>query len=190
MRFKKAEFLGSAANPSQYPRHRLPEAALAGRSNVGKSSLVNALTTGAGPARVAKQPGKTRTLNFYRMDDDVVLVDLPGYGYAKAPKAVRAAWGPMIEGYLQGRRELALVLLLVDARHGPTSDDLTMWRWMLEAPVARRAVASKWDKLSRNERSVRLREIREALGEEPLPFSAKTGEGREALFHLLRGLRA
>lgn len=183
--FSEARLLASAAGPADYPRHERTEVALAGRSNVGKSSLINALVPMRRLARVSKEPGKTRTLNFYALDERLCLVDLPGYGYARVSRTLREAWGPMVEEYLRHRPQLKLILVLVDARHGPTADDLEMWAWAKHAPQEALAVATKWDKVKPSQRVRRLREMEAALGGPPLLFSAVTGEGKE---HLIRAL--
>ena len=188
MAFPRAEFLTSAATPEQYPRHRRREVALAGRSNVGKSSFVNALANRKGLAHVSKRPGRTRTINFIALDDALCLVDLPGYGYADVPEEVRASWGEAIETYIASREELVAVCLLVDGRHGPTPDDLAMWEWMKASRLERLVVATKWDKVPSSERRRRLEEIERTLGIRPLPFSARTGEGRDEVERRLRSL--
>lgn len=188
MSFPRAEFLTSAATPSQYPRHRRKEVALAGRSNVGKSSFVNAITNRKGLAHVSKQPGRTRTLNFIALDDALCLVDLPGYGYAKVSEQVRASWGEAIEAYLTGREQLVAVCLLIDGRHGPTPDDLTMMEWLENSSLGRIVIGTKWDKVARSARHRRLREMQSALGAEVLPFSAQTKEGRDEVIKRLRNL--
>src|SRR5690606_24221942 len=116
-----------------------------------------------GLARTAKRPGRTQTLNFYAVDDRLALVDLPGYGYAEVPERIRAAWGPMIEGYLNERSQLHAVILLVDARHGPTRDDVSFWEWLAASRLTPLAVATKWDKLKRSEEARRLKEIKAGL---------------------------
>jgi len=186
MSFPDAEFLTSAVQPDQYPRHRRKEIALAGRSNVGKSSFVNAIANRKGLAYVSKQPGRTQTINFIALDEALCLVDLPGYGYAKVPERIRASWGAIIEGYLSGREQLVAVCLLVDGRHGPTRDDLTMVEWLAHAPYECFAIATKWDKVARGVRIRRLKEIAEALGMEVVPFSAHSGEGKDEVIKRLR----
>lgn len=170
-------FLGSATRPAQYPGPGLPEVALMGRSNVGKSSLINALANRRELARTSKTPGRTQTLNFYLCDGRFVLVDLPGYGYARAPEALRAAWGRMVEEYLEKREALRGALLLVDGRHGPTGDDMELWEWLRRRDIATAAVATKWDKVKPSQRQRRLAEMEERLGEAVVPFSALSGEG-------------
>lgn len=170
-------FLRSATRPDQLPAGGLPEVALMGRSNVGKSSLINTLAGRRDLARTSKTPGRTQTLNFYLCDGRFVLVDLPGYGYARAPEAVRASWGRMVEGYLTAREALRGALLLVDGRHGPTVDDMQMWEWLRHRGIAAAAVATKWDKVKPSHRQRRLAEIEERLGKGITPFSAQSGEG-------------
>ena len=186
MAFENARLIASTLSPDGYPRHSRAEVALAGRSNVGKSSLVNALVPMRRLAHVSKEPGRTRTINFYALDDRLCLVDLPGYGYARVSQALKESWGRAIEQYLRTRPELRAVIVLIDARHGPTRTDLELWNWMREAPPRAFAVATKWDKLKQGERARRLREMRAALGEEPIAFSAVTGEGRDELIRLLK----
>lgn len=180
MAFHGAEFLRSAVHPKDFPAHDRREVALAGRSNVGKSSLVNALAPGR-LAFVSKEPGRTRTINFYALNERLCLVDLPGYGYAKVSRSVKEAWGPMIEGYLRNREHLRLVLVLIDARHGPTKDDLSLWQWLQAEGIESLAVATKWDKVKKGERHRRLAEMSGALGEEPLTFSSVSKEGKDRL---------
>lgn len=163
--------------------------ALAGRSNVGKSSLVNAVTGVRSLAKTAKRPGRTQTLNFYALDDSLALVDLPGYGYAQVPERVRARWGPMIETYLMGRDLLRGVILLIDARHGPTDDDMMLWEWLVTLPLARLVVASKWDKLKRSQQARRLKEMENAIKATVVPFSAETKEGKDQVLKFLHALK-
>lgn len=186
--FRQARFLVSATNPKGYPEHARIEVALAGRSNVGKSSLINALTGIRGLAHVGKRPGRTQTINFFALTDALCLVDLPGYGYAEVPERVRAAWGPMIEGYLSTRVQLRAVILLVDGRHGPTGDDLQMWKWLEHSGRERVALATKWDKVKRSQRLKRKKEMEEALASSVLPFSSITSEGKDALTAYLKRL--
>lgn len=174
--------------PQDFPVHNRLEVALAGRSNVGKSSLVNALVPLKRLAHVSKQPGRTQTINFFALDERLCLVDLPGYGYAKVPKKLKESWGPMIEGYLRGREQLRLLIALMDARHGPTNDDLTLWEWARGEGPELLCVATKWDKVKKSERTRRLRAMTESLDAEPIPFSAMTGEGRDRLEEAIRSL--
>ena len=180
-------FVKSAVRPDQYPVHPEPEVALVGRSNVGKSSLINALAGRRNVAKVSGQPGRTQTINFYSTPEGVWLVDLPGYGYAAVPKRVQSRFGPMIETYLEGREQLIAVLLILDARHGPTALDLDMKEWLVHMGLPSVAVATKWDKLKRSEQARRRKEMESALGWQVIPFSATKGLGRNALRALLRG---
>ena len=180
----KAEFLGSAVNARGYPAHDLKEIAFVGRSNVGKSTLINSLVNRRNFARISSQPGRTQTINFYRVDQ-VCLVHLPGYGFAKVPASVRSSWRPMIEGYLTGRPNLAGVLHLVDARHAPTQDDQVMSLWLKEMDMPSVLIATKVDKISRGQYQKQARLIREALGREPLFFSSQTKEGREEILEII-----
>lgn len=186
--FREACFLASAADPRGYPAHRRVEVALAGRSNVGKSSLVNALAGDSRLARTSKRPGRTQTLNFYALTGSLCLVDLPGYGFADVPERVRAAWGAMIETYLREREELKAILLLIDSRHGPTGDDLEMWRWIGASGRRGLVVATKWDKVKPGQRVKRKKEMEAAVAAPVIPFSAVTGEGIAALSSFLMSL--
>jgi GTP-binding protein len=179
-----AEFLTSAVNARGYPVHDLREIALVGRSNVGKSSLINALVNRRKFARTSGQPGRTQTINFYRVDR-LCLVDLPGYGFAKVPAAVRSAWRPMIEGYLTGRPNLVGVLHLVDARHEPTKDDQVMSIWLREMDMPSVLIATKADKISRSRYQKHVKMIREALQREPVIFSAQTKLGRVEVLSII-----
>ncbi|HHY10354.1 MAG TPA: YihA family ribosome biogenesis GTP-binding protein [Firmicutes bacterium] len=175
-----AEFLTSAVDPTGYPKHDLKELALVGRSNVGKSSLINTLVNRRKFARTSSQPGRTQTLNFYRVDT-IGLVDLPGYGFARVPERIRQRWRPMIEGYLTGRRNLIGVLHLVDLRHKPTEDDLIMSTWIKNMDMPCILVATKADKVSRGRQKQQAKLIGEILHGEPVLFSAKTRDGRNEI---------
>lgn len=185
LNLQDAEFLTSAVDAKGYPDHNLKEIALVGRSNVGKSSLINTLVGRKKFARTSNQPGRTQTINFYRVDT-LCLVDLPGYGFAKVPESVRKKWGPMIEGYLRERPNLLGVLHLVDVRHSPTSDDVTMNSWLREMDMPYLLIATKLDKISRGKQGQHAKVIRERLGAEPLLFSAETKQGREQIWSNLR----
>lgn len=185
LNLQDAEFLTSAVDAKGYPEHGLKEIALVGRSNVGKSSLINTLVGRKKFARTSNQPGRTQTINFYRVDS-LCLVDLPGYGFAKVPESVRTRWGPMIEGYLRERPNLLGVLHLVDVRHAPTSDDVTMSSWLREMDMPFLLIATKLDKISRGKYGQHAKVIRERLGTEPLLFSAETKHGREQVWSHLR----
>jgi GTP-binding protein len=203
VKLKSVEFAGAIGRPGQEPPGTLPQIAFAGRSNVGKSSLINRLLQRHRKqiARVSAQPGKTQEINFYRVtavlddaDDDFFVVDLPGYGFARAPRAVRDAWKPLIEGYLGRNSELLGVVQLIDARHDPTAEDLRMVDYLASVEMPTLFVLTKIDKLKNAEREKRLRSFVRQLGVEPeqvIPFSATTGEGRDelldSLHHLLTG---
>lgn len=203
MKLKSVEFAGAIGRPGQAPPGTLPQVAFAGRSNVGKSSLINRLLARHRKeiARVSAQPGKTQEINFYRVraeldgaDDEFFLVDLPGYGFARAPKSVRDAWRPLIESYLSRTDELLGVVQLIDARHEPTADDLKMIEYLSSIEMPTLCVLTKVDKLKSAERERRLVAAPASLGidaEQVLPFSSTTGEGRaellDSLEHLLTG---
>ena len=182
---KSLEFLGPMATHDGWrPTSDLPEVAFAGRSNVGKSSLLNRLLRRRAFARVSNTPGRTREINFFRVNDRFVLADLPGYGYARISKARKAEWRPLIEGYLRNSPTLRGVVLLLDVRHTPTEDDRTMLDFLSEIGVPTILAATKIDKLKRTEISARCGELAEALGLHPeqiVAFSAKTSEGRDEL---------
>jgi GTP-binding protein len=193
MMIHDVEYAGTIAAPGQPAPGELPQIAFSGRSNVGKSSLINTLLrrTRSKVAHVSATPGKTRALNFYRVNDRFFLVDLPGYGYAKAPAAMRQAWQALIEWYLAESGGIRGVVHLVDARHPPTRHDLSMVAYLGELGVPALVVLTKMDKLKRGERAQAVsRAVRTlALDEDQVvPFSAKTGEGREALLEALDSL--
>ncbi|HKM43612.1 MAG TPA: ribosome biogenesis GTP-binding protein YihA/YsxC [Limnochordia bacterium] len=185
MNLQNSEFLTSAVDDRGYPGHDLKEVAMVGRSNVGKSSLINTLVGRKKFARTSNQPGRTQTINFYRVDT-LCLVDLPGYGFAKVPETVRRKWGPMIEDYLRERPNLLGVLHLVDVRHPPTSDDVMMNSWLREMDMPYLLIATKLDKISRGKHAQHAKVIREGLGMEPLLFSAETKQGRDPILSILR----
>ena len=163
MIIKKAELEAVAVKPSQYPEDNMIEIAFAGRSNVGKSSLLNLLTNRKSLARVSGSPGKTRTINFYRINDEFRIVDLPGYGYAKASKAEQATWGDMMEKYLENRQGLKVVAQLVDVRHAPSKQDLQMYDYLKYYGLDGLVILTKADKVSRNELNKNTAMIRKAL---------------------------
>jgi GTP-binding protein len=182
---RRLEFLGGQASATGWrPETDLPEIAFSGRSNVGKSSLLNTLVRRKSLARVSATPGKTREINFFRVNDAFHLVDLPGYGYARVSKAARTAWRPLIEGYLRTSGQLRGVVQLIDARHPPSSDDLRMMDFLASLGAPTIVVATKIDKLSRSDRSERLAALGPQLGVEEdqlIPFSSRTGEGSDEL---------
>lgn len=183
MNVKSAEFVISAVSSKQYPDTRLPEIALAGRSNVGKSSFINRLINRKALARTSSKPGKTQTLNFYLVNQQFYFVDVPGYGYAKVSKKEREKWGKMIEEYLTTRDTLRLVIMLVDFRHEPSKEDLQMKEFLEYYQIPYRIVLTKVDKISRSKWNKHLSMIRKAFNKPPeqlfLLFSSETGEGKE-----------
>lgn len=220
-----AEFVLSAAAAKQFPTDGLPEVALVGRSNVGKSSLINRLLQTNKLARTSNTPGRTQTLNFYRVwpqgkpkigdpadphDPDrfslkgsaleaaqalgaFYFVDMPGYGYAKVSESQKKSWRKLIEEYLVSRESLRGVIQVVDLRHAPSRDDLAMWEWLQHYGKSTRVVATKADKLGRNQRPAHLKQVSETLGmqnQNPLPFSAEEGLGSEELWAWVLGTMA
>ncbi|NBG87428.1 ribosome biogenesis GTP-binding protein YihA/YsxC [Isachenkonia alkalipeptolytica] len=163
MKIKTAEIVMSAVKPEQYPEGDLPEIAMVGRSNVGKSSAINTLLGRKKLARVSSSPGKTRTINFYLINNAFYLVDLPGYGYAKTSKPERAAWGKMIETYLSTRENLQEVIQLVDIRHNPSQDDQLMYNWLKHFGYGSLVLATKLDKIKRSQYQKHIKNIREIL---------------------------
>lgn len=163
MIIKKAEFIITAVEPAGYPDNGWPEIALAGRSNVGKSSLINTLLNRKSLARVGNTPGKTRVINFYNVNDELMLVDLPGYGFAKVSKEEKKSWGRLAETYLTTRKSLQVILMLVDIRHEPTDDDCTMMNYIRESGRSAIVVATKADKLNRSEYKKQIDMIRTSL---------------------------
>lgn len=174
---------------SKIPDTRLPEIAFAGKSNVGKSSLINSLMNRKSLARTSEKPGKTQTINFYNINDALYLVDLPGYGYAKVPESERVKWGEMIEHYLHTSRQLKAVFLLVDIRHRPSGNDKMMYDWMVHQGFHPMIIATKLDKLKRSQVSKCVKEVKEGLGTAPgdlvIPFSSVTRQGREEVWQLM-----
>ncbi len=185
MIIKKSELETVAVKKSQYPIDNTVEIAFAGRSNVGKSSLLNLLTGRKALARVSGNPGKTRTINFYRINDCFRIVDLPGYGYAKVSKSISANWGDMMEEYFQNRQGLRKVVQLVDIRHEPSKQDVQMYGYLKHYGLDGIVVATKSDKVSRNELNKCLKTIRQSLGMSAedliIPVSALKRQGHEAL---------
>jgi GTP-binding protein len=186
MRVQKAEFVRSVVTPEQLPQDHLPQIAFAGRSNVGKSSLINTLVGRKKLALTSSTPGKTRQLNFFRINDKLYFVDLPGYGYAKVSQDERRQWRKMIEGYLTGAETLHGVVHIIDARHGPTDLDLEMLGWLRALRLPAVVVATKADKLSRGALAREMERYQHAvrrLGvEEIVAFSAVTGLGKKQLW--------
>lgn len=174
---------------SKFPDNKLLEVAFAGKSNVGKSSLINALMNRKSLARTSAQPGKTQTINYYNINNELYFVDLPGYGYAKANENVKAQWGKMIEDYLHRSKKLQLVFLLVDIRHAPSENDRIMYNWICKMGYSPVIIATKLDKINRSQIQKQLKLIRTGLNAEQdtvmIPFSATTKQGREEIYDLL-----
>lgn len=174
---------------SSIPDNQLPEIAFAGKSNVGKSSLINALMNRKSLARTSSQPGKTQTINFYNINDAMYLVDLPGYGYAKVSENERAKWGKMIENYLHASKQLRAVFLLIDIRHEPGKNDKTMYDWIVYQGYRPIIIATKLDKLKRSQVQKALKAVRTGLGlkqeDVVIPFSAQTKQGREEIWQVM-----
>jgi GTP-binding protein len=191
MIIKTSEFIISAVKREQYPLDNRVEIAFVGRSNVGKSSIINALTNRKKLAKVSQTPGKTRLINFFLINNDFHLVDLPGYGYAKVSKKEQASWGKTIETYLHGRQELKRVVLLVDSRHKPTADDITMYEWSKHYGYDVIVVATKKDKVSNNDLRKNEKLIRDTLKLPPEDkfyfFSSLNKKGRDELVDNLFG---
>ena len=173
---------------SKLPENTKPEIAFAGKSNVGKSSLINALMNRKSLARTSGQPGKTQTINFYNVNDELYLTDLPGYGFAKVSEAEKQKWGAMIENYLHTSRQLRAVFLLIDIRHDPSANDKMMYEWMVYQGFHPIIIATKSDKIKRSQLQKQLKAIRTGLDAEPgtviIPFSAQTKQGRDEIWEL------
>lgn len=188
MNFQNVEFLISAAAPKDFPVNRLPEIAFAGKSNVGKSSVINRLLQRKNFARVGDKPGKTVHVNYFTLDRKCYLVDLPGYGFAKVSQSEKERWGKLMEDYFAANR-ITLGILIVDYRHPPTNNDITMARWFLDSGCPFAVVANKMDKLKKSELVPNLQLIRQDLKLPDscpvIPFSAEKGDGRDALVKLI-----
>ena len=188
MTIRSAKFILSLDHLRPFPGQGLPEIAMAGKSNVGKSSMINSVLGNSKLARISSAPGKTRLINFFKVNDQFWLVDLPGYGFAKAPKAERDRWAAMIEGYLQGSEHLKRVLHLVDIRHEPTRDDQMMVEYLRHYDIPFTVVATKADKLSKAARGRSIPVICRTLAVQPwevIPYSSEDGTGRERILELL-----
>ncbi|OPY12594.1 MAG: putative GTP-binding protein EngB [Syntrophus sp. PtaU1.Bin005] len=188
MKIVTVDFVKSATSPSGYPRESLPEVAFAGRSNVGKSSLINALVQRKRLARTSNTPGRTQLINFFNINDELLFVDLPGYGFARVPEAVKREWGPMVETYLRERDCLKLVVLILDIRRDPSAEDLALKSWLDFYGRRTLFVLTKMDKLSRGESKKRQRAVKELLNLDaaPILFSAKTGLGRDSVWEAIQ----
>ncbi|PLT32370.1 ribosome biogenesis GTP-binding protein YihA/YsxC [Bacillus sp. V5-8f] len=192
MKVTSADIVISAVKPEQYPTDPLPEFALAGRSNVGKSSFINKMINRKSLARTSSKPGKTQTLNFYIINDELHFVDVPGYGYAKVSKTERAAWGKMIETYFTSRKQLRAALLIVDLRHPPSSDDVMMYDFLKHHELPCIVIATKADKIPKGKWQKHLKVVRETLDLDPedqlILFSGETGQGKEQAWSALQSL--
>ena len=189
---KQAELDIVCGVTSRLPDTGMPEVAFAGKSNVGKSSLINGLMNRKSLARTSGQPGKTQTINFYKVNREMYLVDLPGYGYARVAQSEKEKWGKMIERYLHTSRNLRAVFLLVDIRHAPSANDCQMYEWILHNGFQPIIIATKLDKLKRSQVQKNLKVLREGLRLEKetviIPFSAETKQGREEIWELIESL--
>ncbi|SNB46993.1 ribosome biogenesis GTP-binding protein YihA/YsxC [Geobacter sp. DSM 9736] len=190
MEIRSTKFVKSAVQPAHYPPGDLPEIAFAGKSNVGKSSLINVLVNRKNLVRTSGTPGRTQLINFFEVNEQFMLVDLPGYGFAKVPFAIKAQWGPMIERYLSGRSLLRAVVLILDIRRVPSDEDRQMLAWLQAYHVPALIVVTKCDKVSKNERARQAGVISRAMGvpgDSLLYFSALTKEGKERIWQELEG---
>ena len=189
MIIKKVDLETVCGITSTLPQNTRPEIAFAGKSNVGKSSLINALMNRKSFARISATPGKTQTINFYNINDEIYLVDLPGYGYAKVSQKEKENWGKMIEKYLHTSKQLQAVFLLIDIRHEPTANDKMMYDWIVSQGCHPIIIATKMDKLKRSQVSKHIKMVRQGLGLLPetrlIPFSSVTKQGREEIWNLV-----
>jgi len=187
IRWPNTHFVQSVADTREFPEIALPQIAVAGHSNVGKSSLLNALFDRKGLVKVSKKPGCTRLLNLFDLDEQILVVDLPGYGYARAPKSEKRKWRQLIELYLQSPSVAQVVLVLLDIRHGPKDSDLQLIEWLNEYGIRWIPIATKADKLTGNKRAARLKEMCEAMGGllKPVPTSSHDGRGIKELRELI-----
>lgn len=190
MKVKSAEIVISAVKPEQYPEGGLPEFALAGRSNVGKSSFINKMLNRKSLARTSSKPGKTQTLNFFLINENFYFVDVPGYGYAKVSKTERAAWGKMIETYLTSREQLKAVVLIIDLRHPPTADDVMMYDFLKHYGIPCIIINTKADKIPKSKWQKHLKITKEKLNLDPndsiILFSSDTGHGKDEAWSLFQ----
>lgn len=190
MKINKAEILTSGVSNEHYPNDRLPEIALAGRSNVGKSSFINRMVQRKNLVRTSGKPGKTRTLNFYKINEAFYFVDVPGYGYAQVSHKEREKWGKMMEEYFQTRDTLQIVVLITDIRHQPTKDDLQMYDYLKYLNIPVLIIATKLDKVAKNKQKSYLNRTKECFNlderDHIIPFSAETGAGKDAAWTVLK----
>ena len=189
MIIKNAELETVCGITSVLPDNQMPEVAFAGKSNVGKSSLINGLLNRKSLARTSQEPGKTQTINFYNVNKELYFVDLPGYGFAKVSIEVQQKWGVMIENYLKSSKQLKAVMLLIDIRHEPSANDRNMYEWIVYNGYKPVIIATKLDKINRSQKDKHIKMIRQGLNVLPdtviLPFSAKTKQGREEILDFI-----
>ena len=189
MIIKNAELETVCGITSILPVNDLPEVAFAGKSNVGKSSLINGLLNRKSLARTSSQPGKTQTINFYNVNKELYFVDLPGYGFAKVSKEEQRKWGVMIENYLNSSKQLKSVMLLIDIRHEPSKNDVEMYKWIMHNGFNPIIIATKLDKIKRSQVAKNIKIIKQTLSVEPgtivIPFSATTKQGRDEIFEVI-----
>ena len=194
MIIKKAELETVCGITSILPENQMPEVAFAGKSNVGKSSLINGLLNRKSLARTSQEPGKTQTINFYNVNKELYFVDLPGYGFAKVSKETQEKWGKMIERYLQTSKQLKAVMLLIDIRHEPSANDKNMYDWIVYNGYQPIIIATKLDKINRSQLQKHIKMIKTALHVLPdttvIPFSAKTKQGRDEILELISSVTA
>jgi GTP-binding protein len=191
MIIKSAEFIKSAVKPAHYPPENLPEIAFAGRSNVGKSSLINVLVNRKRLAKTSSTPGRTQLINFFMINNAFSFVDIPGFGYAKVPPAVKKQWGPMVETYLSTRKTLRGIVVIVDVRRTPGNEELDLLNWLNHYGIPSILVVTKTDKLNRSKQKIQKQRIADALSlksEDLLMFSAKTRQGKKALWNSISSL--
>lgn len=191
MKIKDVQFVKSAVKPSHYPEYAFPEIAFAGRSNVGKSSLINTLVLRKGMVKTSSRPGCTQLINFFLVNEDLSFVDLPGYGYAKVSKKIRAQWQPMVEKYLSLRDSLLGLVLLIDIRRDARAEELELAKWLEDHEMPYLVVLTKADKLSKTKQVKQLATISSQLNRDPagvILFSAKTGQGRETILDEIKNL--
>lgn len=191
MKIKSASFIATAVRPSQYPSPELPEIAFAGRSNVGKSALINQLLNRKKLVKTSATPGRTQCINFFLVNNAFYFVDLPGYGYAKVPANIQKRWGPMVEQYLKRRDSLKSVILILDIRRVPTKEDLQLLSWLHHYNIPAPVVLTKADKLTKNKQYQQTKEIAQELActtEELVVFSSKSGQGKDLLWRRIKSL--
>lgn len=192
MKIISAEFIAAASEPFHYPEGNLPEVAFVGKSNVGKSSLINRLVQRKSLARTSRTPGRTQQIIFFNINNEISFVDLPGYGFAKVPQSVQKKWGPMVETYLKERSALKLVIFILDIRRDLSAEDVDLIRWLNFYCISHLFVLTKTDKLSRSQARMRKNAVIKSLGiqppADPVLFSAKTGEGKEKIWNAIKNI--